>query len=200
MTSFGQLSLGGHTSFLKVFGGSTLKHFGLGINADFAPSSDKLVFTGDLNYYLPNSFTDYTYAYSFEQEGLGGPVETIEIDYIEKVSFFNLNAGVKYYLIGDWEDNFGLYGLGQLGLFMAPYKTEIGEFDETTYYTNTSESREILSSLTINVGIGFDVDLDFGYLFANTKLNLPANTVNGNAVEFAIPATFAAHLGMRFPF
>lgn len=193
-----QFSMDGMVSFQNMFGGSGLKNFGLGIKAEYA-LGDKTVITGGFKYYLPSNFEDYTYGYAYSSQT--NPSQ-IEIETKTGVSFLHLTFGGKRYFVGDYEDNFGLYGIGEAGMLFAPVKTTItGNFDPELYYTTFEDGeKETLSNFTIGFGLGFDIDLDFGYLFTDLKLNLPANQVNGQTVSISIPPAVAIDAGIRIPF
>lgn len=193
--AYSQLSLGGQVSYLNLFGGTGLKSFGVGVKGDYA-IDDKTVLSGGLNFYLPSTLTEGAYANAFSNQT--SPSQIV-IDTENKISFIHLYFGGKRYFVGDYEDDFGFYGLAEIGILLAPTTTTLEEFDESKYYSTVEEGRETLSNFTINFGAGVEKEIDFGYIFLDLKLNLPANQANGQAVAVEIPFSASINAGVRIP-
>lgn len=194
--AYSQLSLGGQVSYLNLFGGTGIKSFGIGIKGDYA-LDDRTVLTGGFNYYLPSKFSNEVYGNAYSSET--SPSQII-IESENKISFMHIYFGAKRYFVGDYEDDFGFYGLAEVGILLAPTSTTLEDFNENKYYSTVdADQRETLSNFTINFGVGVEKDIDFGYLFADLKLNLPANQANGQAVAVDIPFSASINLGVRIP-
>ncbi|MGB0176330.1 MAG: hypothetical protein ACPF9D_04135 [Owenweeksia sp.] len=195
--AYSQISIGGQVSYLNLFGGSGLKNFGLGVKGDYA-LNDETVLSGGVNYYLPSTYSDFTYGTANSSQT--SPTQ-IEIDVEYKVSFIHLYFGGRRYFVGDYEDDFGFYGLAEVGLLMAPVTTTLGEYDESRYNTSIEDgAKETLINFTLNLGVGVEKELDFGYIFGDLKLNLPANQANGQYVPVEIPTSLSVNAGVRVPF
>jgi hypothetical protein len=41
--------------------------------------------------------------------------------------------------------------------------------------------------------------MNFGYLFSDLKVNIPANTFGGESISFNIPSSVQIKAGVRFP-
>ena len=193
-----QFSIGGQASFQKLFGGTGLNNFGLGIKGEYA-FGDKTTMFGGFNYYFASKYDESRYAYAYSS--LTTP-QQIEFATEVKINFMHIGIGAKRYFVGDYEDSFGFYGLLEAGYLIAPVKENFVEtFDQTEYYTTIEDGeKEMLSNFTIGGGIGAEFDLDFGYLFIDAMLRLPANQVNGSFVSIQIPAGAVFNAGVRVPF
>lgn len=192
--SFSQFSVGAQFSYLRAFGfgGSP----GLGLKLDYG-QSDKLVFTGGLNFYAPTTLQESTYAYAHSSQTIPSSVKVASE---EKATFIHIHGGVKYYFAGDYESSFGFYGTAGAGIWVIPWSSTVtGEYNQSLYYGPEDES-QTLSGLTIDFGIGLEKGFDFGYIFAEAGLNLKAKTVNGNTISQPIPNFAALNIGYRYAF
>ena len=195
--AYSQISVGGQVSYLNVFGGTGLKSFGFGVKGDYALDDETVLSLGG-NYYLPSTYSEFTYATAYSNFTTPSQVE-VDVEY--KVSFIHVYFGGRRYFVGDYEDDFGIYGLAEVGLLMAPVTTTLGEYDESQYYTTVQDgAKETLVNFTLNIGAGVEKELDFGYIFGDLKLNLPANQANGEYVPVEIPTSVSVNAGVRFPF
>jgi hypothetical protein len=194
--AYSQFSLGGQVSFLNLFGGTGLKNFGLGVKGEYA-QSEKTILYGGINYFLASKYSDMTYANALSS--LTSPSQ-IEVDVEYKVSFFHIYVGAKRYFIGDYEEDFCFYGFAEAGLLMAPVLTTLSGYDKSLYSaTAVDGSKETLTNFTLGFGPGIEKKFDFGYIFSDIKLTLPANQANGETVEVQIPASFGINVGVRIP-
>jgi len=195
--AYSQISIGGQVSYLNLLGGSSLKNFGIGLKGDYA-INDKTLVTGGASYFLGSTYSTTTYGNAYSSTTVPSRI-TLNVDY--KVSFIQLFIGGKRYFVGDCEDDFGFYGLGELGLVLAPISTTISDYDSDLYDAGVTEgSSETLLNFTIGFGLGIEKEFGFGYVFADLKLNLPANKVNESTVEIQIPAFMTINAGVRIPF
>lgn len=194
---YSQISIGGQASFFNLFGGSGLKNIGLGFKGEYA-QSEKTVFLGGINYYIPSKFSRTTYGYAFNS--MTSP-QQVDIDVEYKVSFTHIYIGVKRYFAGDYEDDFGFYGLAEAGLLLAPTATTLGNYNKSLYYTVVEDGKkEVLGNFTINFGLGFEKSVGSIYIFSDVKLNLPANRSGDVEVDFDIPTSLSVNAGVRVPF
>lgn len=194
--AYSQISVGGQASYLNLFGDIGLKNFGFGIKGEYA-IKDKIVISGGVNYYLASKYSEITFANAID--GQTSPSQ-IEVDVEQKVSFIQLYFGGKRYFVGDYEADFGLYGLAEAGYLVVPITTSLGNFDNTLYSTFEEDgAKQTLTNFTLNFGFGLEKNLEFGYLFADLKLNLPANQVNGQTVAIEIPTSASINVGVRIP-
>ncbi len=193
-----QIRLGGYAGFLHLFGGTGINTMGLGITGEYG-SSDRVSYHGGIGYYFPATITDYTYGYAMSNQT--SPSQ-IEIPIEQKISFINAFVGAKYYLVGEFEDDFGLYGLGEAGLIVAPAKTTVGTYDESLYYTTTDNNESTtLSNFTVNIGLGTEFNIGVGFLFADLKFNIPAVQYNSRtgASGLEIPGSLGMNAGFKIP-
>lgn len=192
--SYSQISMGGQFSYLKAFGFGSAP--GFGVKFDYA-NSDKLVFTGGINYYLPITLEESVYVNAFSSATSPG---SLSITSEEKATFIEFKAGVRYYFSGDYESSFGFYGHAGAGIWVIPWTSTVTEeYDHLLYY-GPEDQAETLSGLTINFGLGIEKEFDFGYIFAEAGLNLKAKSVNGNTIDQPIPNFAAFNIGLRYPF
>ncbi|MFZ6051303.1 outer membrane beta-barrel protein [Halocola ammonii] len=194
--AYSQISAGGQLSFLKFMKGSDVKHLGLGLKGEYAVDDEKVVVVG-FDYYLP-----YTPVYEFNAHALSSETtpSNIDVEVEGKITWFHVHAGMKYYFTGDYEDDFNLYGFAGIGFISGTVKSEVlTEYDEDAYELRL-EDEEKVSSLTLNLGIGAEFDINFGYLFADFKFMLPPNNVNGQVVAVNIDPGLQLNAGIRIPF
>ncbi len=116
-------------------------------------------------------------------------------------AFVLKTLGGKYNLLGDYEAISGLYGLAEVGYLRAPTNTYFSDYDRENYRTREEDGfSRSYSSYNIIIGMGGEVDLYFGYLFTEAKINLAANQVGGEYVIPEIPTSVSLNAGIRFPF
>tara|TARA_B100000809_G_C15001700_1_gene481772 strand:- start:131 stop:757 length:627 start_codon:yes stop_codon:yes gene_type:complete len=192
--SYSQISVGGQFSYLNAFGFGGGPGFGAKI--DYA-NSDKLVYTGGVNYYLPITLEESTYANAFSSATNPG---SISVNSEEKATFIQFHAGVKYYFSGDYESDFGFYCFAGAGVWLIPWTSTVTEEYNQLLYYGPEDRAETLTGLTIDFGLGIEKGFDFGYLFAEGGLNLKAKSVNGSTIDQPIPNFAALNLGFRYPF
>lgn len=190
-----QLSLGGGFSYANFFGDfSELSQPGLNIRGDYA-KDDRTVFTGGIGYYFGN--TEET---EFFLVPLSSTNSGINVKGETSFNFLHFYIGAKRYFVGDYEGDFNLYGELDLGLLMSPYKDEITDDYNSSLYQDPALTDETFSNFMLGIGLGAELNLDFGYAFAEAKLNLPTNQENGETVAVEIPGNMMLNLGVRFPF
>lgn len=197
--AYSQISVAPQASFVNFFGGTEIRSFGLGIKGEYA-TSDRFVPYGGVNFYFPNKSEGYATAVAND---FNTTPSYIDVATSEKLSFIHLMFGAKFYFVGDYEDDFNFYGFGEAGYLLARYTEELtGNYDRQKYTLEESSygETESFGNFTIAFGLGIEKDLDFGYLFFDTKLILPANNVNGQVVDISIPASIGLNAGLRFPF
>lgn len=193
-TSFSQISIGGQFSYLTAFGFGSAP--GFGAKFDYG-HSDKLVITGGINYYTPITLEESSYANAFSS--ITSP-SSINVSTEEKATFIEFKAGVRYYFGGDYESDFGFYGLAGAGIWVIPWSSTVTEDYNQLLYYGPEDQSETLTGLTINLGLGIEKGFDFGYIFAEAGLNLKAKSVNGTTIDQSIPNFAALNLGFRYPF
>lgn len=188
-------SLSGQGSYIKFFGGSDVSNIGIGIKGDYGLRDD-LGISGGFNYYLPYTMEGQTTATA--KSSTTSP-QYITVDEDTKIPFMNFYVGLKKYFVGGYSEDFGLYGIGEMGLLISNTSSELGDYDEEKYTIETYDA-ETLSNFMLTLGFGLEGNINFAYLFADVKLNLPANQENGEEVAVEIPASVVVNLGLRFPF
>jgi hypothetical protein len=194
--AFSQFSFSAHGSHLRLGENSGISNFGGGARLEYS-IDEQIIVIGGVNYYLPHNGTGSVNA-SSTNSAMANP--NITIPSSVKIGFQQFYVGAKYYFVGDYEDLFGIYGIGEAGYLRAPTRTFLGEYDSENYRPSQEDGyRETFSDLTINLGVGVEVDLLFAYLFGDVKANLPANQRGNMIVQTEIPASLSFHVGLRFP-
>ena len=191
-SAFAQFSLGAQFSYVKFFGGSEVKNSGLGLQGQYGLSEDKVVYGGF------NLYKAYEQKGSFSAQASSNQTSpsTIDVDFTNKIPLTNVYIGFKKYFVGEYDDeNFGFYGLLEMGYMGSKYTYDLDDYDDVAY--NLTVEDETVSNFMITLGTGIEKGFDFGYLFSDLKLNIPANQENGEAVEVEIPASFSFNLGYR---
>ncbi len=138
------------------------------------------------------SGSDYAYAFSSTTT----PQE-VDITSKSKMTIFHIIFGEKRYFGGDYKDG-GFYGFLEVGLMIIPVKTTYGSFDQSKYYT-TGGGSDSFSNFIIGGGLGYEAKINKTQkFFGEAKINLPANQVNGQAVDVEIGVSIGLNVGMRF--
>ena len=192
--AYSQVSIGGKLNLIKLFGGLSGSSLGAGLRGEYGIDERKVIIVG-FDYYL-GSKDEYT--------TFGSPIPpgtfSIEIPVTEELKFIHFQAGSKYYLLGDYEDDMNIYTSALIGLLLAPYTTTVGEYDETKYSTSWEDQKTTFWNFTIGLGIGAERKLRFGYVFADLNLVLPASQVSILIVRVKIPTSIIFDVGVRIPF
>lgn len=188
-----QLSVGGHLSHLNMFEGAP-SFVGFGLRAGYT-QNEKMEFHGGINTFL--SKTEEFSQTAFEIAG-GGFGETINVPVENTIRPTMFYVGFKYYFVGDAEESFGVYALAQGGYIRLSNAYDYS-FDESVYEWSSSLEDGSLSNFIINLGVGFELDLDFAYLYAEPKFNLAATEVGGQAVAREVPNSLQLNIGLRIP-
>jgi hypothetical protein len=193
-----QVRLGTHASFMTLFGGTGVKTFGLNANGEYA-KSEKLAFTGTLGYYFPGKIESTTYGNAMSSTTSPNQIE-VPVTY--SISFIYGALGAKYYFINEFEDDFAVYGLADIGIMLAPTKVTVGEYDRSLYYTTEQDGEtETLGNYTLGLGAGAEYNVGVGYLFGDLKLVIPAGSYNSRtgAEGVEVPGCFLINAGIKFP-
>ncbi len=190
LSSNAQLSLGAQAGLTgnSYFG----KSLTFGLRGEYS-IKDQVSVGGSVNYALPKSFA------STMTLGFGGSNQTT-VESEETVSLININAEAKRYTFGtEFEDDVAPYFLVGAGLNLYSFKEKVtGNYDQTMY--SPEESKESFAGFTINVGMGVDIMLGDNFLMIEAKGMIPANQVNGEAIEVQIPFSYGLFVGYRIAF
>jgi hypothetical protein len=194
---FSQLSLSGQTSYMRLFGNSNLNSIGFGMKMDYSNDEESAISLG-INYHLPFNFSKPSIAYA---NNYTVSPSSIEYTNIKRISIINLSVAYKHYFLGDYVSDFGMYGIAEIGVFLIPISSSTGDFDHTKYYTDDTENYNItIPNFTANAGFGAEKKINLGYLFYDTKLNIPVNQLYEDEVEVQIPLSLCINAGIRFTF
>ena len=193
----GELDLGASLFYNIYFGGTGLKMMGLAVVGEYG--TENLVYRGLFYYSFPKSqsFTTTANAYS----SITNP-SSIQVTGKIKISLMTIAIDAKKIFGGKDYDEGGFYGCLGAGLSIASEKTTMDSFDKTNYNAHASEDKQSFSQFLIRGALGYDARLDFGVIFGEALLSVPANSYNsrdGYAGEVSIPASFGIHAGIRIP-
>jgi hypothetical protein len=105
----------------------------------------------------------------------------------------------RFFGDGDYEAG-GFYGFFGVGLSIATLSYTAESFDESKYSLGFNiDEKENYFQFVIRGGIGYDVELDFGNLYGEAFINVPANNVSGVYVPVVIPMAIGVQAGIRIP-
>lgn len=186
-------SLGAQLNF-NMYSGA-FKMLGLGITGEYG--TDVLAYRGSVNYFFPKKYETSYYGNAYSS---ATTPQYITVNGNYSIGIIHLAADGKK-IFGkrrDYSDG-GVYGFAGAGLTLASVKSTIDPYDSGLYDIGSSGGNETISQFNIRAGLGFDGRLDFGALFAEVLLILPANSVNGVAVDINIPTAIGATAGIRIP-
>jgi hypothetical protein len=192
-----EFNMGAQLFYNIYMGGSGLKMFGLGLVGEYG--TENLAYRGAINYSFPKveKFDVTANAYS----SITVP-SSITVTGKWKIGIISISADAKKIFGGnDYEDG-GFYGALGAGLSIASIKTTLDSYDSANYDAYTTEGKETFSQLLIRGAIGYDARLDFGALYGEALLTLPANSYNsrdGYAGDVSIPGSIGIQAGIRIP-
>ena len=203
LISNAQLSIGGNASYMSLLSedGSIYSSPGIALRA----GNDRYEF--GLGYGFINSRTKNVLADTIPGEkshGLSEYLIEADIDYSIKV--YQLFMKVKKYFIGDYEDDYGLYGIVDVSFYYMPFTKKmdapVGESRNyhhdifgidivrgETFHTE----KDAIASMTGGVGLGYEKSIGKTYLFSSALIKMSAT--GGGAILF--PLEF--NIGTRIP-
>jgi hypothetical protein len=192
-----QLAVGGDLSYNQYFAGVG-GLMGLGVLGDYGIRDGKYSVRGSYNYILSKDYKGTTEATSLNS---WTTPQYINVNYTSKLKVMNLNVDFKKYF-GDGEfSEGGFYGALGAGLTFASVATTYGSYDKTNYTVSDGGSQgESYSQWMIRGAIGYEKVFDWGGIFGEALLSVPATHVNGSAVEINIPASASLVVGYKFLF
>lgn len=203
--SYGQIAIGGSLDYQKLLGGSEFTNLGFSLRGELSQDEDKNAYTGRLSYYLPKTVVGTNYATA--SSSATSPRQVV-IDDETKASFIHLAVGYRRYFAGGFDEDFNFYGGLGVGLMFAPVVyTHSTDYDQTKYHppslVNYDESipgtKETLANFTIELNLGIEKDLSFGYIFLESRLVFPAGTGDETDIStFDIPTGIQLSGGLKF--
>lgn len=179
--SYAQFSIAPYATFNKLGGANMIGFGGRGEIEGFGKNSDgKTPLFGGVAFGFGSAkSTNYVSAYS----STTNPSQ-LEIAVTYKFSLIHIFVGGKRYF-GDGEySEGGFYGLGDVGLMIVPIKTKYDSYNQALYYptggsaTSGLESKETLSDIMFDFGLGFEKGSDDLKFFGEGKVAIPMSGVN----------------------
>jgi len=186
-----QISLGGNLSYLK-FLGSEMKssHPGIGIRGWYT-QSDRFVLSFSANYFLASTE-------KFPGQYLDGTGNPVDYEMESKTSVLQFDLRGNFYLVGDAEDDFNFYATAGVGVVLVNSSLDI----PSEVPDMGASEPESPSGFMMDLGIGAEKNLDFGYLFLETGITFPpftASSREGATVGTDIASFFQVNAGIRIP-
>ena len=167
---------------------------GIGLRGEYH-LQDRLGIRAGFDYFFGKS-TDYV-ASGSAFSSVTSP-SYIDVNYTESYSIINVAVGGKYYFVGDYEEDFGFYGLVDVGILLAPVKYEYEAYNASLYDVYEGENT-MLFNFSIGGGVGVEYKVGPGSVFGDVYLTVPANQVDGLVVEVQVPPAAGLSLGYRLP-
>jgi len=199
--SHAQLSLTPYATFNKLGGANMLgvgfrgEIEGLGKNVD-----GKFPLFGGVAFGFGSAkSTQYVSAYS----SLVTPSQ-LEIPVTYKFTLIHIFLGGKIYFgQGEYSEG-GFYGLGDVGLMIVPIKTKYDPYNEALYYptggsaTTGGESKETLSDIMFDFGLGLEKGSDDLKFFGEAKIAIPMSGVSSReGTDSPLGIGIAVNVGIR---
>lgn len=192
-----QLALGADLSYNQYFGAGVGGIMGIGAIGDYGIKEGKYSIRGSFNYLFPKSYSG-----SVDANALSSATspQYISVSYTDKLHIMSFNADFKkYFGEGEFKEG-GFYGGLGAGLTFASTAITYGSYDHNEYTVNDDGSTQSYTQWMIRGVIGYEKTFDFGGIFGEAVLNVPATHVNGNAVEINIPASVTVQVGYKYLF
>jgi hypothetical protein len=190
-----QLAIGASTGVNLFFAGVGAAPE-VGILGEYGFKGGKYAARAAFNFYFPKSQSSTVYATSLNSSN---NIEQITVPVTQKLGVQSISIGAKMYFgDGSIEDG-GLYVGAGACLFLASVKTTYGAYDNTNYSIPGATSGSASYSQVMLMGnFGYEKGFDFGNLFAEIQLYVPATKVNGQDVtEINIPASVGLAIGIN---
>lgn len=163
-------------------------------------------FTGGVEFYLPA-----TEEYTTSANALSNQTSpsTASVNVSDKLTLIQLSIGYKRYFVGEFDDDFNVYGTIKAGMALAPYTFTVDEtsYDKTAYGLNVTNydasipgSKETLGNFTIGGGFGAEKELSRDlYFTAEVGVVIPATSANSRtgAGAYDLPAAARIALGIK---
>lgn len=174
------------------------KQLNIGLRGDYS-YAPKFSVSGIINYSLPaKDEGSVTVSSSYPQFG------ELEVPTEITYSYYGIHAEMKRYTFHkEYGDKFAPYFLMGAGINLYTFKEELNaDYDKEIFDREPEglEEPETFSGFSINVGFGGDLKVNDNFLFFELKALLPANQVNGQAIEVQIPVSAGIYAGYRVAF
>lgn len=200
-----QWSLGSSVNYLNLLVKDGYSNFGISVKAE------------------KSSFY-FGFAYTATESGertVLADTSAIDIGQAQALSTYSIKSykiflGIKEYFVGDYDEDFGFYGLVDISYYYLPIKKRIdGPIDSPRYYRHIlygenkaldeefkeSETSEVL--ITGGVGLGIEKKIKSIYLFSDALIKMSVTSPNndspagdgGSSMFFP----FEFNLGVRLP-
>lgn len=152
LTSWGQYGVFGGYSFLYGFSSGRVFN-GFHIGAEL-PKSDVVSLVGKFTF-LPGLRSPQKRATTlFAKSPMTSP-QVLDINYTDKMNYFILEGGTRFYAIGTYDTGFSLYGGTKFALVFNQVKLVYENYDKNQYYVYDQETRPEKGSI-INIGLGLE--------------------------------------------
>jgi hypothetical protein len=128
--------------------------------------------------------------------------QSIDVTYTSKLKTFDLGVdGRKYFGNAEYDDG-GFYGFLGVGITIAKIQTtyDYGIYSNEIYSATGFEGEndpQTFFQYMLRGGLGYEIDMDFGKLFFEAKLNFPANNVGGVPIPVDIGPMVMGSIGVR---
>ncbi|MFM9945054.1 MAG: hypothetical protein ACKVQB_07440 [Bacteroidia bacterium] len=188
--------IGGHFTSVSLLGfGSRM---GIGLSGMYSSDGERGAYFTDMSFYIPGNSSSTEYVNSFSSQ-TDPHQKLVDVNY--KISGFGLRMGYRRYFKEDViEDGFKFYAHAFIGLQVFKVDITSSDFDPSLYYPNY-EPEYIASGLIFGGGLGAEYSMGSKLnLFGDFNLNVPANTIGGEAIDVEIPPSAQLVFGTKFYF
>ena len=200
-----QYSIFGGYSMLYGFNAS--KAFsGLHIGGEF-PKSDAVSFYGKFAFYPGQRSSRTNLATIVAKDVMTNPY-VMDINYRDKLNYFTIDGGTRYYVIGTYDSGFSLYGGTNLILAVSQVKLIYDNFDRNLY-TIPDEADYPDKGSIISFGFGLQggmkntfpgVGTVYADLFMNYFILAQGNNNTAKTTTMFSPLLIGFNLGFRKDF
>jgi hypothetical protein len=180
--SYAQVGISGGISNLKSFGGPSFIGFNVGLEL---PIDDESSYYGRFSTYVRRrGETRFFQVEAIDLQNTNPAF--LQINAQNSLNYNTIEFGRRQYLIGTFDNDFGLYGGSFVQLVFNSSKTITDDYDRTKYKIPTgNEIKGSVFGFAMGIHAGLKYSMSYGTFFGDASFNyhIPLSASNQNASD-----------------